>query len=283
MLTNFKRNLELVHGLETDYLRILYYDLPQGFSCLYRSYEYSRMCTIIEGSKRVSVNDGVEFKYDPQQFIVLPPHSNVEMSITVPTKALVFELNSDLIKSVSEKISVNYEIDSSTLIEDRFFLGIVNNGINNCLTKISNTSPKLDKNAVFLIDLYAQELVYNLVQLKGIQQVLNLENENPIHKAIKYMQDNSDSPVSIKQLASDLNMSEASFCQNFKKIVGFTPLEYLTNLKLLKAKELIKNHSISDTAYDLGYENISHFIALFKNKYGITPKQYKKINHPTGA
>lgn len=279
MLTNFNRDLELADGLETDYLRILYYDLSPTMNSVYKSYEYSRMCTILDGRKHVSVNNGKEFTYTPHEFIVLPPHSNITMDIDVPTKALVFELNNTLLKNVTEKISVNYDIDFNTLLEDRFFLGNINQGMNSCLSKISNTTPKFNKNAEFLIDLYAQELVYNLIQMKGIQQVLNFENKNPIQKAIRYMKENFSSPISIKQLAADLNMSEANFCQYFKKITGITPLEYLTNLKLLKAKEIIQNQSISETAFELGYENISHFITLFKNKYGMTPKQYQKAIH----
>lgn len=276
MLTNFNRDLELVDGLETDYLRILYYDLSQNYSSVYKSYEYNRLCTIIEGQKHVSVNNGDRFTYGKNQFILLPPDSNIHMDIAVPTKALVFELNSNLLKNVTEKISIDYEIDFDTLTEDRFFTGQVNHEIKDSLNKISGMLSKSNKNLEFLLDLYAQELVYNLIQIKGAQQILNLEYDNPVHKAVKYMHDNYTSPISIKQIASDLNMSEANFCQYFKKTTGIAPKEYLTNLKLSKAKDMIKHTSVTEAAFDLGYENISHFIALFKNKYGITPKQYKK-------
>lgn len=106
MLTNFNRDLELVDGLETDYLRLLYYDLSPKFSSVYKSYEYSRLCTILEGNKHVSVNNGIEFTYNTHQFILLPPHSNVHMDIVIPTKALVFELNDTLLKRVTEKVSI---------------------------------------------------------------------------------------------------------------------------------------------------------------------------------
>lgn len=277
MLTNFNRDLELVDGLETDYLRLLYYDLAPDFSCTYKSYEYSRLCTILEGKKHVSVNNGSEFTYTPGEFILLPPHSSIKMDIDVHTKALVFELNTNLLKKVTEKVCVDYKADFDTLVQDRFFLGKIGNDMNSCLNKITNTSPKFNKNATFLLDLYAQELVYNLVQIKGIQQILDLENDNPVHKAIRFMHENFMAPLSIKEIAADLNMSEANFSQYFKKIVGITPKEYLTSLKLAKAKEMIKSQNVTEVAFDLGYENISHFISLFKNKYGITPLQYKKL------
>jgi len=40
---------------------------------------------------------------------------------------------------------------------------------------------------------------------------------------------------------------------------------------------MLKTQNVTEVAYDLGYYNISHFILLFKNKYGITPKQFKSI------
>lgn len=276
MLTNFNRDLELADGLETDYLKLLYYDLGP-MSCDYKSYEYSRLCTILEGWKHVSVNKNTQFTYKPGQFILLPPQSNIHMDIDIPTKALVFELNETLLKKVIEKISVDMDVNFNELKEDRFFLGNIPDDLGKCLNKLSDISTTPDKNKEFLLDLYAQELVYYLVKMKGVQQVINFEHAHPIHKSLKYIQDNILEPISISQLAYDLNMSEANFCNSFKKIIGVTPKEYITNLKLTKAKEMLKNQNVTEVAYDLGYENISHFIALFKNKYGITPKQYKSI------
>ena len=276
MLTNFNRDLELVDGLESEYLKLLYYDLSP-MSCDYKSYEYSRLCTIIEGYKNVSVNKDKKFTYEPGQFILLPPNSKIHMDIEVPTKALVFELNDSLLKKVTEKISIDMDVDYDSLKENRFFLGNIPSELGSCLNKLSDISAGNDKNKEFLLDLCAQELFYNLIKIKGVQQVINLEHDNPIHKSLKYIQDNIEQPIRIGQLAYDINMSEANFCNSFKKIVGVTPKEYITNLKLAKAKEMLRTQNVTEVAFELGYENISHFIALFKTKYGITPKQYKSI------
>lgn len=276
MLTDFNRNLELFDGLETNYLKLLYYDLSP-MSCDYKSYEYSRLCTILEGAKHVSVNRDISFTYDPGQFILLPPHSNIHMDIGTPTKALVFELNDNLLKAVTEKISIGIDADYDSLKEDRFFRGNINEELGICLNRLASVSKIINKNKEFLLDLYAQELVYDLIQIKGIQQIINLEHDNPIHKALKYIKENVRQPISISQLAYGLNMSETNFCNSFKKVMGITPKEYITNLKLTQAKEMLKNQNVTEVAFDLGYENISHFIELFKNKYGITPKQYKSM------
>lgn len=124
MLNDFNRNLELIDGMETDYIKLLYYDLPT-MSCDYKSYEYPRLCTIIEGCKHVSVNSDTKFTYKPGQFILLPPYSNVHMDIDVPTKALVFELNDNLLKDVIDKISIDMDTDCDTFKEDNFFSAIL--------------------------------------------------------------------------------------------------------------------------------------------------------------
>lgn len=276
MLTDFSRSLELADGLETNYLRILYYDFPNKFSCMYKSYEYNRLCTIIQGEKHISINGDSKFSYDNNQFILMPSNSNIYMDINIPTKALVFELNDDLLKSVSEKISIDYEVNYNSLIEDMLIKNQITPEIKGCLNKITFIMSNHNKNVEFLLDLCAQELVYSLLQISGTQQILNFEHGSPVYKAIKYMQDNLKSSLSIKQISSELNMSDSNFSQYFKKVTGIAPKEYLTDLKLSKAKDMIKHASITDVAYDLGYENISYFISLFKNKYGMTPKQYQK-------
>jgi len=276
MLHDFSRELELSDRLETNYLRILYYDFSQNYSDSYHSYEYTRLCTILSGEKHISVNQTDKFKYDNNKFLLLPPKSNVFMTINEPTRALVFELSDDLIKCVSENVSLEYNIDYDTLVQDRLLCAKESLELKDVFGKIHKLIGANDKNIKYILDLYAQELVFNLVQIKGVHQLLTSEPDNPINRAINIMKEEYMLPLSIAQISSDLNLSEAYFCQYFKKVTGITPKEFLTNIKMEKAKEMILHSSVTDTAFDLGYENVSHFIALFKNKYGVTPKQFKK-------
>lgn len=276
MLTSFNRDMEIIDSIETDYLRLLYYDLPP-MSDDYKSYEYSRLCTILEGRKNVSVNESPSFTYTPGEFILLPPQSSVHMNIEIPTKALVFELNNNLLKSVTEKVSIDIDADYDTLKESRFLLGEKTNELADCLDRLSYISLASKRNKEFLLDVYAQELVYNLVKIKGVKQIISLEQNHPIHKALKYIKENIKKPISISQLAYDLNMSEANFSNSFKKVTGISPRIYITDLKLTRAKEMLKNQTVSEVASNLGYDDLSYFIVLFKGKYGITPKQYQLI------
>lgn len=276
MLSSFDRNLEILDGLETDYLRIFYYDFTEKYKDKYKSYEYNRLCTIIEGEKKVKISNNYTFKYDKNQFILLPPNSSVEMEINIPTKAIVLELNNDLIYDISNKISIDFKIETGKLIYNNVFIANNNSEIKKCISKIINTYNSSDKNKKFLIDLYAQEVIYNLLKIKGANLILNTEYKNPVYRAIKYMKENYNQSINIKDIARDLNMSESNFSLYFKKIVGVSPKDYLKHIRLSKAEELLKEYNVTEVAYSVGYENISHFIKLFKIKYGVTPKQYKK-------
>lgn len=273
MLFNFKRDLERLDGVETDNIKVLYYDLPAHFSGTYKTYEYSRLCTITQGEKHVSIVNNETFKYDSSKYLLLPPDSNVLMTINEPTKAVVYEINSDLIRQVREKVSNEYFFEYKTLSNSQYYVG--NNNINLTLNRITEEFLKNCNASNFLIDLFTQELVYHIIQNKGASQILNSENNNPVNKAIRYMNNNYMEPSNIKELAYDLHMSETNFCQYFKKITKNTPNQYFTKIRLKKAKEMLKDYSVTETSYNLGYSNISYFIMLFKGMYGLTPKQYK--------
>lgn len=278
MLFDFNRNMELMNRLETDYLRILCYDLPANFNGIYKTYEYSRICTILQGEKTISVN-GIDktFKYGTNQFLLLPPESNVHMQINQPTKAIVFELNTELIKRVKDQVSNDLSIDYKMTPQKGYYVEQQSAELKSILNKITSEFVGAKNETKFLIDLHAQELVYRLIQDKAINQILQCESNHPAHKAVRYMREHYTQPVSINQLAYDLNMSESNFCQYFKKVMSMTPNEYLLKIKLEEAVKMLEQKSVTETANSLGYENISYFISLFKKEYGLTPKQYQKL------
>lgn len=276
LLSNFRSDLERLDGLETKNIRTLYYDLSSGYQDDYKTYEYNRLCTITQGEKCISIDDET-LKYDSSNILILPSHTKIGMKIYRPTKAIVYELNTKLIDQVSEKIFDEYAVTCHFFLDSKFYLG--SNDYIEILKKIRDKLLDKEKNSEFLVDLYARELVYHLIQNEAIKQLL-LDNSNPVNRAIKYMSSNYMQQISIKEIAYSLNMSESSLCQYFKKITGITPNQYFTKIKLEKAREMLKSASVTETAFNLGYLNISYFIMIFKKVYGLTPKQYKmKVQH----
>lgn len=72
VMNNFDRHIELSDGLETDYVRLLYYEFDHYYKDFYKSYEYYRLCTILNGSKHIEVNNKENFIYNKDEYVVLP-------------------------------------------------------------------------------------------------------------------------------------------------------------------------------------------------------------------
>lgn len=275
MLNVFDRELEQLEGFETNYVKILYYDLPKNFSSVYRTYNYTRFCTILNGEKHVTLDSNNKFTYGESDYLLLPANTTVQMEMDINTKALVLELNDELVEDVFSKVELEEDIITDIKKNSDYFLGQNKTDISTDIFNILEMSDIKKKNREFLIDLYAQKLVFNLIQDKATHHILKTNYENPINIAIKYINENIHSPITIGEIAKMLYMSESNFCHLFKKMLGITPGEYIKNRKLELSTRYLQSESVTEVAYSLGYMNISYFIKIFKEKYNLTPKQYK--------
>ena len=99
-----------------------------------------------------------------------------------------------------------------------------------------------------------------------------------IKKVTKYINENYGSAISIDDLAALCNMSQGHFCRLFKQITLKTPVQYINNVRISKASEMLifSDRKILDIAMDTGFNSLSYFIGVFKESMGITPTNYRK-------
>lgn len=102
---------------------------------------------------------------------------------------------------------------------------------------------------------------------------------NKIDKARLMIREKLNSPVSPEELAAELNMSYTWFRRMFRQYTGLAPAQYITQLKIQKARELLSVTSmpIKEIALELGYESIDYFSTLFKKQTGATPGQFRNM------
>lgn len=99
-----------------------------------------------------------------------------------------------------------------------------------------------------------------------------------LKKALVHIEDNFHKKISVEELSDITHLSESHFQRIFKKNIGISPTRYLQNLRIEKAKELIKiRSSFTDIAYDTGFFDQSHFNKYFKINVGMIPKRYADI------
>lgn len=84
--------------------------------------------------------------------------------------------------------------------------------------------------------------------------------------------------ISLSDLSKHFNRSPSHISHLFKKERGLTIRAYCNDLKLEDAAELLSktNKSVTEVAYDTGFNDTSYFIHLFKQKFGVSPLRYKK-------
>ena len=100
---------------------------------------------------------------------------------------------------------------------------------------------------------------------------------NDIEFCCKYIEENIFEKLYINELAEKINLSESRFKHKFKEEIGMPPNEYIIKQKIEKAKEfmLMKDISVTNLAYDLGFSNSSYFSTVFKKLQGMSPSEFK--------
>lgn len=103
-------------------------------------------------------------------------------------------------------------------------------------------------------------------------------NSRRIGKAVDYMNQNFQKSITLTEVARLANMTDVSFSRFFKARTGITFMDSLLEMRLGHASRLLidTTQTISEVAYNCGFNNISNFNRLFKKKKGCTPKEFRE-------
>ncbi len=120
-----------------------------------------------------------------------------------------------------------------------------------------------------------------LLQLKESLMSLEEENDNNyiIRSTKQFIQSNYSKKITIKEIADELNVSHPYLSSLFKKQTNTSIKEYLLQVQMQKAKDLLKTTTefVSSIAIQVGYDNEYQFSKIFKQKTGMTPTQYRNM------
>ena len=102
-------------------------------------------------------------------------------------------------------------------------------------------------------------------------------NRHIIQEIISFIEKNFANHITLDDLSREAEMSKSKFMVVFKQCCGVTPIQYLLNFRLKQAyKKLSQGYSVTETAFDTGFNNLSYFTRMFKEKYSYYPKDIKK-------
>jgi two-component system response regulator YesN len=105
-------------------------------------------------------------------------------------------------------------------------------------------------------------------------------NTDLFHCIKQYIESHLDGDLSLVNLAEQVNYNPSYLSRIFKQVTGNNLYIYINNVRLNKAKELLKirNLSIYSIAKSAGFDSSQYFATVFKKKYNMTPQEYRDIH-----
>ena len=234
---------------------------------------------LLEGQQRIQTYDENTVTINAGEVLFIP-RGLYHITDLIPQgghfRSLLFYFGNEIIHEFLSTIKVN-EVSRKSIPE---FLKL-------------GTVPSIDLFAKSLIQIYTTSNFNNknFLNIK-ILELLHLINEQvddqkfaeflfqltlPKKRNIKsFIEHNFDKPLTVDDYAYLTGRSVNTFRRDFKSQFNTTPKKWIVEKRIGKAVDLLKTKEISVTqlAYEVGYENISYFIKAFKSQVGQSPKQY---------
>ena len=143
-------------------------------------------------------------------------------------------------------------------------------------TEIKNPMEEVQfKKSVNEIEHWIKEFIFKAI--KYINNNKQSKSTKVVKKVIDYIEENfGNSDLKVEDISKYVFINYSHLCYIFKREVGKTIIEYLTEVRIKKAKELIDmgNKVIIDVAIKVGYEDANYFSRCFKKSYGVPPSKY---------
>lgn len=107
---------------------------------------------------------------------------------------------------------------------------------------------------------------------------VNADTLSEVRRVQQYLDQSYSERITLDSLADMFQLNKFNLAKNFKKQIGFSPIDYLINVRITAAQSWLKtcDMSIVDIAKHVGIPNTSHFINLFKEHIGETPHSFRK-------
>ncbi len=118
--------------------------------------------------------------------------------------------------------------------------------------------------------------------LDSVMQIIDDQKQEitkPIRMAKQMMENEYMNPITVEDVSAKVGFSASHFSTMFKKETGVTFLEYLSGVRMRKAKEMLKesNKNIATICEEVGYSDVKYFTKSFRKHTGLKPNEYRKL------
>jgi AraC-like DNA-binding protein len=241
---------------------------------------YEPMILFIAQGRKIGYLGGEVYRYDKDNFLALsvpiPFECKVEATPEEPVLALIISVDPTMLGEIL--INLDEPASSNTSVPRGIYSSSMTNELRGAAVRLLEClSSPVDSR--ILGPQTVREIVYRVLsgQQGGALRAMATRNDQfmRIARVLQYIHSDFARPLSTDELAKQARMSTSTFHQNFKAVTATSPLQYLKNIRLHRARLLMVNegHNASTAAVAVGYESASQFGREFKRFFGGSPAE----------
>ncbi|TGK01411.1 AraC family transcriptional regulator [Leptospira langatensis] len=241
-----------------------------------KSYEPG-IVILAQGQKRVFLGEEV-YTYDPTNYLVVSVPLPIECETTASAKEPVLGIYITVDPASVGEILLDMEdpqYHEESLPKGIYSAPVTNTLVDAAIRLLEALASQRD--GKILGPMIVREIIYRVLcsEEGGALQALAYRNRRffQIARALDRIHESFHEDLDIKTLASDAGMSVSTFHANFKAVTNASPLQYIKNVRLHKARILmtLDGFNAHNAALRVGYESPSQFSREYKRFFGVTP------------
>jgi AraC-like DNA-binding protein len=242
------------------------------------------LCLVLQGAKEVGTSSRTLRVGQGQSLVVshaLPVVSRVtEAEADAPYVALVFPIDLDLLRGLAPDVPPR----TGQGARDPFSISLCpfDPSMEDAFLRYMQQCDSSETRRL-LAPITTREIHARLLlgpHAEALQRLLWVETTaSRIFEATRAIQSDLARPLTVGDLAQQVGMSSSAFFEHFKAVTGTSPLQYQKDLRLVRARESLRqtNAKVSDIAFAVGYESSAQFSREYARKFGVPPRQDRAL------
>jgi len=276
---------EMFSQLAVRDLLFLYYRCPQEEKKINLYTHFNKIIFVLEGKKMIHHRGKSWLLTNDTACFIKKTAYNQERFWEIDWEVLCFYCPDNYLRQVFKEYRLHFPLKDISAPSNDMLLEInVNAATRAFFYSIVPYFRQKPQPAEDLLALKFKELIFTILSNPANANLLSYVNSiSDQHKPSlpEIMEANFTFNLSLTEFARIAQRSLASFKREFSETYHTTPGKWLSQKRLEYAQHLLdtSTKTVNEVAYDSGFENVTHFSRVFKEKFGLSALQYRKKNH----
>lgn len=267
-------------------LLFAYYLCPQVLPSMNLYSHYNEILFTLNGCKKLNHRDKSWYLTNENAIFIKRGAYNQQMVDTVGWEVMAFYFPDEFLQQGFKTYRQTLPLHYNSIPSQDMLIELNVNDVTRAFfySMLPYFSQKISP-AENILELKFRELLFNILTNPHNSVLLDYVSsiaDQTKPRLQEIMEANYTFNLSLSEFARIAHRSLAAFKREFDEVYHTSPGKWLTNKRLEYAHHLLNTSSknVKEIAYDSGFENATHFIRIFKNKFGMAPLQYRKQKSP---